>query len=80
MGRTTKFATKCVDCPYYASESPIEIKCHAKVPGIGYVGLCGDCTMNIFHDNSAKEYHKEDFCNGFFGNCPVFLAFKEGGE
>lgn len=73
MSRTTRFVMKCVACPYYTSESPVEIKCRDR-----NIGLCGDCTMSIFRDKASKDYHKEDFCNGYYKNCPIYLAFEEG--
>lgn len=60
-----------VKCPYYRKESPIEIKC---------VGICGDHTTNTFENKKAKQGYKEDFCRGYFWNCPLYIALDTDGK
>lgn len=57
-----------VKCPYYRKESAIEIKC---------VGICGIHTMQCFESGKAKQLYKDDFCIGFYWNCPCYQALVE---
>jgi len=54
-----------VACPYYRKETAIEIKCK---------GICGSHTVNVFESGASKRDFKEDFCNGFYWNCPLCIS------
>lgn len=60
-----------VQCRYYRKESTIEIKCK---------GLCGSHTINVFENGEEKKGYKDDFCNGYYWNCPLFrgLSLDDG--
>lgn len=60
-----------VECPYYRKESPAEIKC---------TGICGDHTTNTFANKKTKQGYKEEFCCGFFFNCPLYIALETDGK
>lgn len=57
-----------VVCPYYCKESPIQIKCS---------GLCGRHTIQEFDSKKEKEAFKEDFCLGYYWNCPCYRGLIE---
>lgn len=54
-----------VVCPHYRKEATIEIRC---------TGMCGSHTTHIFETEKAKKEFKEDFCTGYFWNCPCYIA------
>lgn len=54
-----------VKCPYYCKESPVDVKC---------IGICGTHTIQCFESGKAKESYKEDFCIGYYWNCPCYIA------
>jgi hypothetical protein len=60
-----------VKCPYYTKESAIAIKCD---------GVCGDHTINTYANEHDKNEYKEDFCRGFYWNCPLYITLKEDGK
>lgn len=55
-------------CPYYRKESNFEVKCD---------GLCGSHTVNVFQTVAEKDYFKDDFCCGYYWNCPLNRALSE---
>lgn len=58
-------------CPYYCKETPVEVKC---------VGICGDHTLHHFQSSAAKSEYKADFCQGFYWNCPCYIALVTDGK
>lgn len=60
-----------VRCPYYRKESNTELKC---------VGICGDYTINYFQRVSDKQDYKDDFCVGYYWNCPLYRSLEEDGK
>lgn len=60
-----------VTCPYYTKESSIEVKCF---------GICGDHTVNSFENKKAKQEFKDDFCCGYYWNCPLYIALETDGK
>lgn len=60
-----------VRCPYYRKEAPVEIKCN---------GLCGTHTIQCFESRQEKEQYKDDFCIGFFWNCPCYIGLEQDGK
>lgn len=71
MGSRFKIEDDNVKCPFYMRESSIEVKCE---------GLCGTHTVSTFASKSDKEEYKDDFCIGYYWNCPLHLALKENYE
>lgn len=57
-----------VQCPYYCRENSIGIKCQ---------GLCGTHTLSQFTSKKEKEEYKEDFCIGYYWNCPLCIALDD---
>ena len=57
-----------VNCPYYRKEAPVEIRCE---------GMCGVTTTHYFTSGAHKEDFKEDFCSGYYWNCPCYIALDE---
>ena len=57
-----------VRCPFYKRENRLEIKCE---------GLCGRYTNNIFAGKRKKDAFKEEFCTGYYWNCPLYRALEE---
>ena len=51
-----------VKCPFYRSETPIEIKCD---------GIIGCHTVSVFRTKNRKEEYKYDFCCGNYRACPI---------
>ena len=60
-----------VKCPYYRKESTIDIKC---------AGICGSHTMQCFNSKKQKDIFKEDFCLGFYWNCPCYISLITDGK
>jgi hypothetical protein len=58
-------------CPYYRKESQIEIKC---------AGICGKSTANVYQSEKDKTDYKENFCSGFYWNCPLYRALDQDGK
>ena len=58
-------------CPYYCKETPVEVMC---------VGICGDHTLHHFPSGAAKREFKADFCQGFYWNCPCYIALVTDGK
>ena len=68
MPNVNTYQRRYAKCKYYCKESPIAIKCK---------GICGTHTCNIFETKAAMKEYKEEFCNGFMWNCPLYIALEE---
>lgn len=60
-----------VNCPYYRKESPVEIRCE---------GMCGVTTTHYFESRRQKDDFKDDFCIGYYWNCPCYRTLIEDDE
>lgn len=58
-------------CPFYRKETPIQVKC---------AGICGTHTINDFNSSKDKQFYKDDFCCGYYWNCPLYIALVEDGK
>lgn len=70
-GKTKYKQDAYVRCPYYRKETAIEVKCE---------GLCGMNTINVYESGKAKQEYKEDFCCGFYWNCPLYIGLETDGK
>lgn len=52
-------------CPYYKLENQIKLKCY---------GICGANTIHTFASIKEKQDFKDDFCCGYYWNCPLYIA------
>lgn len=60
-----------VVCPYYHKESSVEVRCE---------GLCGSATVHYFESGNEKKEFKDNFCQGFYWNCPCAIALQTDGK
>lgn len=57
-----------VKCPFYMRENVLNVKCQ---------GICGSHTVNVFESKKEKQNYKEDFCEGYYWNCPLYIALEQ---
>lgn len=56
-----------VQCPYYRKEALTDVRCE---------GMCGSHTTHTFKTKKDKQEFKENFCSGFYWNCPCFITLE----
>lgn len=66
-----------VKCPCFYRETSMEIKCKDIGDKRGGIGLAGESTVSCFGTKADKDNHKDDFCNGCYQGCEVYIALSD---